>query len=95
MTRIQQHLDFAPKRGNRGSPALSLQPSPGKPTGSTYGRVKFHLITSTRTEAALVTEFRTESGSLQLAVTKNSNQAMTTLTMRSPTSPDLFHANRT
>ena len=94
MTRIQQHLDFASKRWNRGSPALSLQPSPGKPTGSTYWRVNFHLITSMRTEAALVTDCRTESGSLQVAVTKNSNQPMPTLTLHAPTAPNQFRANR-
>lgn len=93
MTRIQQHLEFAPKQGNRGSPALSLQPSPGKPTGSTYWRVKFDLITSTGTEAALVTDFRTETGSTNLTVTKKSNQPMPTLTLVALNSPRQFHGS--
>ena len=92
MTRIQQHLEFAPKWGNRGSPALSLQPSPGKPTGSTYWRVKFPT-TSTRIEATLVTDFRTESGSTNLTVTKKTNQPMTTLTLVALNSPRQFHGS--
>ena len=92
MNWIQQHSDLAPQQGNRGSPVLSLLLSPGKSTGAAYWRVKFILIVGPLIEMALDENSLNEPGSRQLAVTKNSNQPMPTITFIATAHPKVFGA---